>query len=98
MLAFAGIESSPELIALVEAHFPIVQAQVYAYTRGRGFIGDKPTPPLAAVIVSATARSASNPTGTESTQLGELRTRPGVYAGWTLPELAILNAYRKRWH
>lgn len=103
VLTFAGLPATPALVDLVAGHLPIVSAQVYAYTRGRGFTTDPdtlvttPAQPLAAVIVSATARSAANPTGAESIQLDQLRHRPGIYAGWTLPELAILHTYRKRW-
>ena len=98
VLAFAGYPTSDTaLVQLVNSHLPIVTAQVWAYTRGRGFTTPTaPATPLAAVIVSACARSAANPTGVESTQLGELRYRPGTFDGWTLPELAILNHYRKR--
>ena len=96
VLEFAGLESSDELETLIAAHLPVVTAQVYAYTRGRGFLAGSPNLPLSAIIISAVARSAANPFGVESMQMGELRTRPGIYAGWTLPELAILHTYRAR--
>src|SRR5699024_7169639 len=98
-------ESTPaELAGLAEAHAAAVALQVRGYTRGRGFIVPDPEQPddeqpdrnLRAVIASAAARSMSNPTGAESVKLGEATYRPGQYAGWTLPELAILNSYRKR--
>lgn len=98
-------ETTPaELAELAEAHAAAVALQVRGYTRGRGFIAPDPEQPddeqpdrnLRAVIASAAARSMSNPTGAESVKLGEATYRPGQYVGWTLPELAILNVYRKR--
>lgn len=99
VLRFAALSpTDSDALAVVTQHLPIVTAQVEGYTRGRGFTDEgNPDRPLAAVIVSATARSAVNPTGATRLSFGELRTEPGVYAGFTLPELAILNNYRRRW-
>lgn len=98
VLAFAGYPAdSPAVDELVEQHLPVVMAQVRTYTRGRGFSdAGHPDVNLRAVIVSATARSMSNPTGAGSLRLGNMTTNPGIYAGWTLPELAILHGYRRR--
>lgn len=72
--------------------------QVHGYTRGRGFTAElEPSDGIRAVIISAAARSLSNPTGMERYRLDATDYRPGIYAGWTLPELAILHGYRKRW-
>lgn len=98
VLAFAGLPADSETVAeLVEQHLPIVTAQVRSYTRGRGFTeaGDADAN-LRAVIVSATARSVANPTGSGTLRLGNATHNPGIYAGWTLPELAILHGYRRR--
>jgi len=38
----------------------------------------------------------SNPTGIVQETSGPFTIRPGTFAGWTLPELAILHAYRRR--
>ena len=98
VLAFAGLPADSETVAeLVEQHLPIVTAQVRSYTRGRGFTdAGHPDANLRAVIVSATARSVANPTGSGTLRLGNATHNPGVYAGWTLPELAILHGYRRR--
>lgn len=99
VLAFAGIPQTPELMATTAEHAESVRLQVRAYTRRGGFDADtgEPVEDVRAVIVSATARSVSNPTGHTRIALGTASFTPGVYAGWTLPELAILNSYRKRW-
>lgn len=98
VLAFAGLPANSETVAeLVEQHLPIVTAQVRSYTRGRGFSeAGYADANLRAVIVSATARSVANPTGSGTLRLGNTSHTPGIYAGWTLPELAILHGYRRR--
>ena len=98
VLAFAGLPANSERVAeLVEQHLPIVTAQVRSYTRGRGFTENGSADAnLRAVIVSATARSVSNPTGSGTLRHGNVTHTPGIYAGWTLPELAILHSYRRR--
>ena len=97
VLTFAGLPDSEPTRATIQQHLAIVTAQVRAYVRGNGFAAGYPSPDLEAVIVSATARSAVNPTGATRLSFGELRTEPGVYNGFTLPELAILHSYRRRW-
>lgn len=72
-----------------------------AYTRGKGFGFDpyaEPycAPDIAAVIVSTSARLASNPTGAKRIEAGSFHTVPGTFEGWTLAELAILQCYRRR--
>jgi hypothetical protein len=94
--AFLGRSGDAATVALAETHLPIVTAMVKAYTRDRGFTADEPGDDLAAVIVSATARALSNPEQTVSVDLGTFSIRPGVFNGWTLPELAILHRYRRR--
>lgn len=97
VLAFAGLPDAETTRATIRQHLSIVTMQVRGYTRGNGFAAGYPAPDLEAVIVSATARSAVNPTGATRLSFGELRTEPGVYNGFTLPELAILHGYRRRW-
>lgn len=96
VLAFLGQDEAAPT-AQIEAHLPIVTAMVKAYTRGRGFdtSGD-PDEALAAVIIASTARLVSNPTMTTFTALDDAQVRQGTFNGWTLPELAILHAYRRR--
>ena len=69
---------------------------VKTYVRGVGFTDDVPDEALAAVIVSSTARLVSNPTMTAFTAIDDAQVRQGTFQGWTLPELAILHAYRAR--
>lgn len=95
--AFLGKPDDAAVIELAEVHLPIVTAMVRAYVRGPGFDANgDPAAELAAVIVSSTARAMSNPTGIVQETSGPFTIRPGTFAGWTLPELAILHAYRRR--
>lgn len=80
----------------VLAHLNTVTAMVKAYTRGQGFIGDVPAADLAAVIVTCAARMLGNPQLSEMTAIDDYTERPGRFIGWTLPELAVLNGYRRR--
>ena len=87
-------ESLPSMQVL--AHLNTVTAMVKAYTRGQGFIGDVPAADLAAVIVTSAARMLGNPQLSEMTAIDDFTERPGRFTGWTLPELAVLNGYRRR--
>ena len=96
-LRYAGMTATEQLSTVVREHVELVTYQVYGYTRGQGFTDEMvPDKPLRAVIVSATARSFPNPTGSGQVKLGSVTANPGIYAGWTLPELAILHNYRRR--
>jgi hypothetical protein len=77
------------------AHLPAVIEYVRGYTRGRGFVGDRPADPLLVVIVAAAARLVANPTQLNFYQTGDYSERPAILNGWTLPELAVLNRYRR---
>lgn len=85
---------------VAEQAVTIVTAQVRAYTRDNGFSGDQPAPDLATVILTGAARVVSNPENlrSEHTQLdgASIEVQRQVIDGWTLPELAILNRYRRR--
>jgi hypothetical protein len=79
---------------LESEHVPLVVAFVKAYPRGRGFeegIADD----LAAVVITAAARLVTNPAQLEREHAGEY-IAVGSFAGWTLPELAVLHRYRRR--
>jgi hypothetical protein len=72
-----------------------------AYTRGRGFEKGSQNvwtceEDLAAVIVPAAARSLNNPTQDRRIEAGSFSSVPGSFPGWSLAELGILNAYRRR--
>ncbi len=82
----------------LDDHVELVLAFVRAYTRGQGFPEpDDGTLPddLAAVVVTATARLVTNPAQLEREHAGEY-VAVGSFAGWTLPELAVLHRYRRR--
>lgn len=95
--AFLGQPDDPAVVGLAREHLPIVTAMVRRYVRRNGFdVNGDPDADLAAVIVSSTARAVSNPSQTVAETLGDFSVRPGIFDGWTLPELAILHAYRRR--
>lgn len=85
-------------VAQISAHVVTAAAMVKAYTRDRGFdpVTGEPGDDLAAVIVSCAARSYRNPTHDRNQTAGPFQTSPGIFLGWTLPELAILHRYRAR--
>lgn len=87
-----------ELIDACTEHVELVTEYVRGYTRGRGFdpATDEPARGLQAVIVGAAAKLTSNPEQVSYFQTGDYSERPAVLAGWTLPELAILNNFRRR--
>lgn len=77
-----------------------ITAMARAYTRGRGFTdgGGEPNEEIAAVILTASARLASN-----AQQVSRGRTVGpfmedfrSYFNGWTLAEQAVLNRYRVR--
>ncbi len=94
---FLGRNDDPALTdALVEEHVPLVLAFVRAYTRDRGFpVAGTIPEDLAAVVITATARLVTNPAQLEREHAGEY-IAVGSFAGWTLPELAVLHRYRRR--
>jgi len=95
--AFVGAGSqTDDVVALAQEHLPVITAMVSAYTRGQGFTNGVPGDDLAAVIVSATARSVGNPGHAVTETVGTVSIRHGLFNGWTLPELAILHSYRRR--
>lgn len=84
-------------LAPVERALHTATMMVKGYTRGRGFDDmGIPNEDLAAVIVSCAARLYSNPAGSGQEAAGPFQRTPGVFNGWTLAELAILNNYRIR--
>ena len=96
VIAFSG--SLPPDPEKAEVYLDSVKAMVRAYTRGRGCAeeGYLVEESLAAVIVASAARLANNPTMNKQVTSGPFAVTPGTFAGWTLAELAVLNAYRKR--
>jgi len=96
--AFLGRQDAA-IVALADAHLPIVSEFVNAYVRGHGVTtaedGELVFPrPLRAVITSATARLVVNPAQlTQEVVDGYAAT--GRLDGFTLAELAVLNRYRR---
>lgn len=82
----------------VASVIPVVTTMARAYTRGRGFSGGEPNDEIAAVITTAAARLAANPTGLQSKRVDDVEYRYSLASsfGWTLAELAVLNRYRVR--
>ena len=71
---------------------------VRTYTRGEGFnaVTGAPGDDLAAVILLVAGRIYTNPAATEMTSIDDYTVRYAAFNGWTLPELAVLNTYRRR--
>ena len=92
--AMVGLQGDDETVETAKAQLPIVSEYVRGYTRGRGFDGSAPAGPLMAVIVSATARLATNPEQLTVFTTGDYSERPARLAGWTLAEIGVLHRYR----
>ena len=69
---------------------------VRTYTRGEGFdpLTGAPGNDLAAVALTLAGRMYRNPSNFLAETAGARSVRYGD--GWTLPELAVLNTYRRR--
>ena len=77
-----------------------ITAMARAYTRGRGFTdgGGEPNEEIAAVILTASARLASNAQQVSGSRTVGPFTEDcrSFFNGWTLVEQAVLNRYRVR--
>lgn len=94
---FIGEGSDATVVERAAKLLPFVAETVKGYTRGQGFTPEgAPFDDVALVIVASAARLVTNPTLDESEGVGGYSHRPGRFDGWTLPELAILNRYRRR--
>jgi len=97
---FLGHGDDVALVAMAEQHVQIVTAMAQAYTRGQGFEAGEPADDIAAVVTTATARLVSFPdqSVSQTDTAGTFSmTRSGAgFRTWTLPELFVLNRYRKR--
>jgi len=92
-----GHPDNTQLIALADEAVEVVTEYVRAYTRDEGFDHDGyPLAPIAAVIKSATVRMTVNPQYLKRQSAGSQSVTPSILDGFTLPELAVLNRYRKR--
>lgn len=94
---FLGQGNDTALVALAERHVAVIAAMAQAYTRGRGFFTDgEPAEDVAAVITTATARLANKPDQVPNEEIGPFKVSGASFTGWSLPELVVLNRYRKR--
>ena len=94
---FLGRGDDTALATLAGHHLPVVTAFVRAYTRGNGFYTDNdPNDDLEAVLTTATARLVVNPDQARRIQVDDFSQTFATLDGFTLPELAVLNMYRKR--
>lgn len=96
VVRFLDQGTDPTARALAEAHLPVVRAYVKAYTRGHGFNGDMAVESINAVIMTATARLMANPMQHKREELNGYAVTPTPFAGFTIAESLVLNAYRKR--
>ncbi|OBK84674.1 hypothetical protein A5649_03995 [Mycolicibacter heraklionensis] len=86
----------PVTAAQAAAVINVVKAMVSAHTRGVGFTDGELNDQLSSVILSASARLLMNTTGVVQESMGPVMVRHGDAFGFTLPELMVLNRYRKR--
>lgn len=81
----------------IDAHLRLVTAMARSYTRGAGFLDDDECEEdIAAVLITATARSVSNPTNATRVEVGSYSELPARFDGWTLIEQHVLHSYRRR--
>lgn len=82
----------------VEQVIPLVTTMAKSYTRGRGFVDNEPNDELAAVIITAAARLASNGRqGLWRKRVDDVEYEwRSSFNGWTLAEQYVLNRYRVR--
>lgn len=93
LATYAG---NPVSAAQADAVIGVVAAMVAAYTRGAGFDDGEPNGELSAVILSASARLLATTGGEIQQALGPVAVRYPDAFGFTLPEMIVLNRYRKR--
>lgn len=96
---FLGRADDAEFVAFCGRHVVRMYSFVFAYTRGVGFDPiedpDMVQEDLSAVIVTATARLVTNPAQVER-ETADGYTAVGGFQGFTLPELKVLDRYRRR--
>lgn len=93
---FLGRGDDTELASLAILHLPVVTAFVRAYVRGNGFTDGEPNKDLEQVIKTATSRLVVNPQQARRIQIDDFSQTFATLDGFTLPELAVLNLYRRR--
>ncbi|WP_036569857.1 hypothetical protein [Nocardioides sp. URHA0032] len=111
VLAWAGLPQNDVALSMqADKHVSAVAHMIWAYTNGKGFqspgnnqlmIDNNPTvvivaPEIRSVILSAAARSLSNPTQARRIEAGSYSELPGSLASWSLLETLTLNRFRRR--
>lgn len=103
MAAYTATDLAAHLQTDVDTASAVLALKVAAdvvrtYTRGVGFdpLTGAPGNDLAAVILTSAGRMYTNPTHTQQETIDDYTVRHAGFTGWTLPELAVLNAYRRR--
>lgn len=107
MLAWLGWVPDAELTAQAEKHVKSATLAARSYCRSAGWeevvISTSPLvtewhcpEDVREVIISAAARSLSNPEQAREVSAGTFRSAPGSFWSWSLTEALILNGYRKR--
>ncbi len=103
MAAYAAVDLAAHLQQDVDTATATLAMKVAAdvahtYTRGAGFgpITGAPGDDLAAVVLMAAGRIYVNPTHNQQETVDDYTVRHAAFTGWTLPELAVLNTYRRR--
>jgi hypothetical protein len=98
---FLGRGDDARLVALADEHAPVIEQFVNAYVRGNGVTVDAETlaltfpQDLQSVILTSTARLVVNPAQLER-ETYDGYTATGSFRGFNLPELFVLNRYRRR--
>ena len=100
VLGFLGWTSDSETESQAAVHVEHATRAARGYTRGRGFEKDQSNvwtvaEDIAAVIVSAAARSLNNPTSDVRVEAGQYNAVPGSFASFSLIEDIVLKRYRK---
>jgi hypothetical protein len=92
----AYLDWPEDTVEQVTPHLTSVISFVRSYVRGKGFDDAQCEDDLAAVIVSATARSAVNPAKSVRVEIGSYSEVPAQFTGFTLVEQSVLHRYRRR--
>jgi hypothetical protein len=100
--AFLGRADDEQLVAMAARHLFEIAQLARSYTRGSGFLiqdSDNavvftPNAEIASVIVLATARLVTNPAQVQREEADGYAVA-GSFQGWTLPERAVLDRYRR---
>jgi hypothetical protein len=97
----AFLDWPSDTVEQIAPHLASATVLARSYTRGVGFSEALDGSPVcqgdvAAVIVSATARSVANPEHVVRQEVGTWNAVPARFEGWTLMEQHVLHAYRRR--